>query len=152
MSPFCPRRFSTFSLSYSEALLVIPEGRATYGKRKSFSFIHLTSKVEETEGFQCLGYSNWTICSPMSSIDPGRFSTFSLSYSEAISCYPRELIMGQENSSNFKIRRDRGVSVSGAFKLDHLQAIKPIFFSIIQTFLFSYREANLNYSNPEGQY
>ena len=28
--------------------------------------IHTTSKLNETEGFQYLGHSNWTICSPLS--------------------------------------------------------------------------------------
>ena len=34
--------------------------------------------------------------------------------------------MGKGNSSNFKIGWDRGVSVPGAFKLDHLQPFEPI--------------------------
>ena len=38
------------------------------------------------------------------------------------------LIMRKGNSSNFKLRWDRGVSVPGAFKLDHLQPFKPILF------------------------
>ena len=62
-----------------------------------------TPKLDETEGFQCLGHSNWTICSPLSPFCPKRFSTFSLSYWEANSYYPRGPIMGKGNSPNFKI-------------------------------------------------
>ena len=36
--------------------------------------------MDETEGFQCLGLSNWTICSPLSQFCSEIFSTFSLSY------------------------------------------------------------------------
>ena len=45
--------------------------------------------MDETEGFQCLGPSNWTICSPLSQFCPEKFSTFSLSYWGAHSYYPR---------------------------------------------------------------
>ena len=88
--------------------------------------IHPTSKLNETRGFQCLGHSNWTICSPLSPFCPRKFSTFSLSYWEANSYYPRGPIWRKGNSSNFKIGWDRGVSVPGAFKLDHLQPFEPI--------------------------
>ena len=53
------------------------------------------------------------------------FSTFILG---ANSYYPTGLIMGKGNSSNFRYGWDRGVSVPGAFKLDHLQPFKPILF------------------------
>ena len=36
--------------------------------------------------------------------------------------------MRKGNSSNFQYGQDRGVSVPGAFKLDHLQPVKPILF------------------------
>ena len=88
--------------------------------------IHPTLKLDETEGFGCLGHSNWTICSPMSPFSSKRFSTFSLSYWEANSYYPRGPIMEKGNSCNFKIGWDRGLSVPGAFKLDHLQPFEPI--------------------------
>ena len=45
-------------------------------------------------GFQCLGHSNWTICSPLSPFCSEIFPTFSLSYWGANSYYPRGLIMG----------------------------------------------------------
>ena len=48
--------------------------------------------LDDTEGFQCLGHSNWTICSPLSPFCSENFPTFSLSYWGAHSYYPRGLI------------------------------------------------------------
>ena len=50
--------------------------------------------MDKTEGFQCLGPSNWTICSPLSQFCSDIFQTFSLSYWGANSYYPRGLIIG----------------------------------------------------------
>ena len=44
----------------------------------------------------------------------------------ANSYYPRWAIIGEGNSSNFKTGWDRGLSVPGAFKLDHLQPVEPL--------------------------
>ena len=77
--------------------------------------------MDETEGFQCLGHSNWITCSPLSPICSEIFPTFSLSYLGAHSYYPRGLIWRKGNPFNFKYGWDRGVSVPGALKLDHLQ-------------------------------
>ena len=90
--------------------------------------IHPTSKLNETRGFQCLGQSNWTICSPLSHFCSQIFTNFSLSYWEANSYYPRGPIIEKWNSSNPKIGWDRGFSVPGAFNLDHLHTFKPILF------------------------
>ena len=65
---------------------------------------------------------------PVKLILSQNFSTFSLSYWGAHSYYPRGPIMRKGNSSNFQYGPDRGVSVPGAFKLDHLQPFKPILF------------------------
>jgi len=56
--------------------------------------VHPTSKFYETEGTECLGHSNWTICSALSPFCPKRFPIFSPSYWEANSYYPRRLIDG----------------------------------------------------------
>ena len=72
-------------------------------------------KIAETQGFECLGQSNWTICSLLSWICSEIFPTFSLSYWGAHSNYPRGLIMGKENSPNYQYGWDWGVSVPGAF-------------------------------------
>ena len=81
-----------------------------------------------------MGHSNWMICSPLSQSCLPNFSTFSLSYWGAHSYYPRGPIMRKGNSSNFQYGPDRGVSVHGAFKLDHLQPFKPILFPKIFNF------------------
>ena len=39
--------------------------------------------MDETGGFQCLGHSNWTICSPLSTFSTCNFPFISLSYWEA---------------------------------------------------------------------
>ena len=56
-----------------------------------------TSKQNETGGFQCLGHSNWTICSPLHLSLLENFLIFSLSYWEAYSYYPRGLILRYNN-------------------------------------------------------
>ena len=42
--------------------------------------------------------------------------------------------MGEGKSPNFRNGRERGVWVPGAFKLDHLQPVKPILFSKFSNF------------------
>ena len=70
---------------------------------------------------------------------------FSLPYWEANSYYPSWTIMGKGNSSNHKIGWDRGLSVPGAFKLDHLHPFQPLFFWNFPTFSLSYWESNSYY-------
>ena len=126
MQPFKPILFWNFSNSFTFMLgspFLLPQ-RANNGKRE----ILATSNLDETEGFQCLGHSNWTICSPLSPFCSEIFPTFSLSYWGAHSYYPRGPIMRKGNSSNFQYGSDRWVSVPGAFKLDQLQPFKPLLF------------------------
>ena len=84
--------------------------------------------MDETEGFQYLEHQNCTICIPLNPSCLWNFPTFSLSYWEANSYYPRGPIIRKENSSNLKSGWDRGFSVPGAFKLDHLHPFKPLLF------------------------
>ena len=90
--------------------------------------IHPTLKVDEAECFHCLGHSNWTICSPFSPFCSENFPPFSPSYWGANSYYPRGSIMGKGNSPNPKSGQDRGLSMHGTFKLDHLHPFKPLLF------------------------
>ena len=90
--------------------------------------------MNETDGFQCLGHSNWTICSPLSPFCSEIFPTFSLSYWGAHSYYPRGPIMRKGNSPNSRYGWNSGVSVPGAFKLDHLQPVKPFLFPKFSNF------------------
>ena len=92
LQPFKPILFWTISNSFTFILgsqFLLPQ-RANNGKGK-FSQLPI---MDETEGFQCLGHSNWTMCSPLSPFCSEIFSTFSLSYWGANSYYPRGLIMG----------------------------------------------------------
>ena len=89
--------FHLFHFHTGRPILITPEGQ--YGEKG----IHPTSKLDETEGFQCLGHSNWTICIPLNPFCYGNFPSFSLSYWEANSYYPRGPIMGKGNSPNSKI-------------------------------------------------
>ena len=112
LQPFKPilftRIFSFFTFILGSQFL-LPQ-RANNGKRE----ILATSKLDETEGFECLGHSNWTICSPLSPFCSEIFPTFSLSYWGAHSYYPRGLIMGVGRISPFPIwMRLRGFSAWG---------------------------------------
>ena len=118
-----------FHFHTGRPILITPEGQL------SEKGILPTSKLNETEGFQCLGHSNWAICSPLSHFCYDIFATFSLSYWGAISYYPRGPIMGKGNSSNFKTEWDRGFSVPWTFKLGPLQPIRPLLFWYFCNFL-----------------
>ena len=73
---------------------------------------------------------------------------FSIHTGEANSYYPRRPILRKGNSSNFQYEWEWRVSVPGAFKLDHLQPVKPILFSKFNNFLTFILEANSYY--PRG--
>ena len=64
------------------------------------------------------------------------FFTFIL---EANSYYPRELIMRKGNSPNSRNGPDRGVSVPGAFKLDHLKVVALVLSKKLTTFISDLR-------------
>ena len=94
--------------------------------------------MDETGGFECLGHSNWTICSPLSPFCSWNFPFVALSYWETISYCSRGLITRKGSFANSRNGWDRGVWVPGAFKLDQLQPFKPILFlefSICCTFI-----------------
>ena len=84
-------------------------------------------------GMMLRGLSAWGVLigsfySRMSPSCSEIFQTFSLSYWEANSYYPRGPIMRKGSSPNFKTEWDRGFSVSVAFKLGPLQPIRPLLF------------------------
>ena len=54
--------------------------------------------------------------------------------------------MGKRNSLNSRNGPDRGVSVPGAFKMDHLQPVKPILSPKFYNFFTFILEANSYYS------
>ena len=96
LSPSCFKNFPSFPLSYWEANSYYPRG-LIMGKGN-----HPTPELNERGNFECLGHSNWTICSPLSHFCSDIFPTFTLSYWGANSYYPRGPIMGKGNFSNSK--------------------------------------------------
>ena len=93
--------------------------------------------MDDTEGFGCLGHSNWTICSLLSHICSPNFPTFSLSYwRRPILITPERgrLKMGKGGKGNSPKMDETGVLVPRAFKLDHLQPVKPILFPKFSNF------------------
>ena len=84
--------------------------------------------------FQCMGHSNWTICSLLSQFCFCKFSNFCTFILEANSYYPRE---GQAENGKMEFSQpgyESGISVPGAFKLDHLLIFKPILFPKFSNF------------------
>ena len=101
--------FSNFFHFILGSQLLLPQ-RANFGSWENFPF----PNMDETEGIECLGHSNWTICSPLSHFCPEIFSTFSLSYWGANSYYPRGLILGVGRITHLPIwMTERGFSVWG---------------------------------------
>ena len=81
--PFCIICIEIFHFYTGGLILITPgEGWLKMGKWKS-------PIMGERKGFQCLGHSNWTICSLLSWFCSTNFPTFSLLYWEANSYYPR---------------------------------------------------------------
>ena len=80
---------------------------------------------------------------PVEPILFSKFSNFFTFILEANSYYPRGLIMRRGNSHNSRNGLDRGVSVPGAFKLDHLQTVKPNLLVESQFFLFPVSSSEL---------
>ena len=67
------------------------EGNGRLAERRTVrnkAWIHPTSKLDETGGFQCLAHSNWTKCSPLSYSCAKIIPTYSLSYWEPILITP----------------------------------------------------------------
>ena len=82
--------FFTFILG---SQFLLPQ-RANYGSWENFP----SPNMDKTEGFQCLGHSNWTICSPLSPLCSEIFPNFSLSYRRAHSYFPRGLKISKRDS------------------------------------------------------
>ena len=117
-----PNFLQLFHLHTVRPILITSEGQSLKIR------IIPTPKMEETEGFQCLGHSNWTICIPLNPCCSENFPYVSLSYWEDNSYYPRGPIIENKNYSNPKNGGDRGFSVPRAFKLDPLHPFKPLLF------------------------
>ena len=79
LEPILSQKIFNFSTFILGGQFLLPQ-RANNGKRE---FIQLQNLMRQ-RGYQCLGHSNLTICSPLSPFCPKIFSTFSLSYWEPI--------------------------------------------------------------------
>ena len=78
--------------------------------------------------FLCLEHSNRTICSLLSQFCFVNFPIFHSFILGANSYYPRE---GKTENGKMEFSQpecESGISVPGAFKLDHLQPVEPILF------------------------
>ena len=95
-TPFVLENFQLFHF-HTGSQFLLPQ-RANYGSWENFPF----PNMDKTEGIECLGHSNWTICSPLSPLCSEIFTTFPLSYWRAHFHYPRGLMMGKGNSPNSK--------------------------------------------------
>ena len=71
------------------------------------------SRTEWDRGFECLGHSNWTICSPLSLFWSAKFKFVSSLYWQANSYYPRGLIVRKEHISNSKLYETEGFECLG---------------------------------------
>ena len=76
-------------------------------------------KLDETQGFQCLGHSNWTICCLLSWFCPQIVSSFE-------HASPEKGKAENEEKEFTQTGWNTGVSVPGAFKLDPLLPINMI--------------------------
>ena len=101
-----------------------------------------------TECFQCLGHSNRTICILLKPFCFVKVLTFSLSYWEANSYYPRGPIMGKGNSSTSKVGapvdETDGILMPRAIKLCQMQPLSPIYIEMFPTFSHSYTGSSIS--------
>ena len=126
---FCSRIFPAFTQPPIINHFFLPqrEEGMKMGKRNS-------PKVNEIQGFLTLGHSNWTICRLLSWFC-SNFSPPFYPASLITIYYPRGGRVENGKRELFKSEWDTEVSDLGAFKLDHLQAVKLILFQIFSTFL-----------------
>ena len=116
-------KFSNFFIFILERPILITPERGWLKMRKKNS-----PKMDGTEGFLCLGHSNWTICSLLSQFCFCKFPIFRFFILGANSYYPRE---GKTENGKMEFSQpecESGISVPGASKLDHLQPVEPILF------------------------
>ena len=111
------QKISKFFHFYTGALIFYYPRERMVGKGNS-------PKMDEIQEFLFLGLSNWTICSLLIRFCSKNFPTSTI-LGASISYYPRKGRMGIGNSPKMD---DTGVSVLGAFKLDHLQPVNLIMF------------------------
>ena len=80
-----------------------------------------------TEGFECLGHSNWTNSSPLSPFCSGNFQFVTSLYWEANSYYPRGLILRKGSFANSRNGLDRGDFSAWSIQTGPLAALEATF-------------------------
>ena len=99
-------------------------------------------KVNETQGFQYLGHSNWTICSLLNIFVRKCFHLFTFHNGRSNFFLPQREEEGKQQGQKMgkrdspKSECDTGVSDFGAFKLDHLQPVELILSQNFSNFPF----------------
>ena len=122
LSQFCSCKFQIFQLLYWGANSYYPrEGQAENGKM-DFSQPECGTSFSVPGAFKL---DHLHPVKPILFLQISNFSTFILG---ANSYYPRE---GKAENGKMEFshsEQDKGILVPGAFKLDHLQPLKPILF------------------------
>ena len=98
--------------------------------------------MDETEGFQCLGHSNWTICIPLNHFCFQIFPSFSLSYWEANSYTPEGQFWEKGNFSNPKLDETEDFKCLGQSNWTIFSPLHLSLFENFPTLSLSYWEAN----------
>ena len=127
--------FHCLDLNTGAPILITPErGRKEAAEAGNGERGNHHPKVNGTQGFLSLGHSNWTICRLLSWFCSNNFPLSWPLYWGSHFIFPQReeerkqqrLEMGKRESP--KSEWDTWVSVPVAFKLDHLQPVKLIFF------------------------
>ena len=142
VEPILFSKFYNFSTFILEANSYYPRG-LIMRKGKSPNF-----RIGLDRGVLVPGAFKLDHLHPVKTIIFSNFYNFFTFILEANSYYPRGLIMRKGNSPNSRNGLDRGVSVPGAFKLDHLHPVKPISLSKFNNFLIFILGVNSYY--PTG--
>ena len=83
-----------------------------------------SQEMDERQGSQCLGHSNWTIWSLLSQFCSPIFPICDFYTGECQFLITPEV--ENEKKGFIKNGTNPGISVPGAFKMDHLQPVKQI--------------------------
>ena len=108
-------------------------------------------KLDEKQVFLTLRHSNWTICSLLSWFFPKKCLPSWPLYWEVQFLITPERGAGYEKRDSLKSGWDTGVSVPGAFKLDHLQTVELILFQKISIFFIFILGVQLSIATETGR-
>ena len=104
--------------------------------------------MKKKEGFNCLGPSNWTICSRLSPFYSRNFQFVSTLYREANSDYPRGLRVRKGSFPIPEVNETVGFECMGPSDWAICNRLSPSYSGNFQCVSTSYWEANFYY--PRG--